>query len=210
VDTPPRPQGSRTRNPRGTGTRLRAEIITAAIALIDETNDPAALTLRGIARRAGVTAPSIYSHFPDLAAVIAGLLAASFEELRAAVRAALDHETDPVTALLAAGRAYVRFAQEHPARYRLMFAASGYAPDAFASFSLMREAITSCVKAGASASEDPHTDTWILWAGLHGVATLEKPARSDYLRLGPLDRPALLERLIRRLARIETPYISRL
>jgi len=34
------------------------------------------------------------------------------------------------------------------------------------------------------------------------VATLEKPARSDYRRLGPLDRSALLETLIRRIARL--------
>jgi hypothetical protein len=47
-----------------------------------------------------------------------------------------------------------------------------------------------------------YTDTWLLWAALHGVATLEKAARSDYLRLGPLDRPAMLETLIRRIARL--------
>jgi hypothetical protein len=41
-----------------------------------------------------------------------------------------------------------------------------------------------------------------MWAALHGVATLEKPARSDYRRLGPLDRSALLETLIRRIARL--------
>jgi AcrR family transcriptional regulator len=98
--------------------------------------------------------------------------------------------------------AYVRFGWEHPARYRLMFAAGGYAPDAVATFTLVREAIAHCVTAGASASDDPLTDTWLLWAALHGVATLEKPARSDYLRLGPLDRPAMLETLIRRIARL--------
>jgi AcrR family transcriptional regulator len=73
---------------------------------------------------------------------------------------------------------------------------------AVATFTLVREAIAHCVTAGASASDDPHTDTWLLWAALHGVATLEKPARSDYLRLRPLDRPAMLETLIRRIARL--------
>jgi AcrR family transcriptional regulator len=193
---------ARTRNPRGSGTRLADEIVAAAIALIDESNDPAALTLRGIARRAGITAPAIYAHFPDLAAVVDGLLAASFEELRAAVQAALDGQEDPVAALIAAGRAYVEFAWGQPARYRLMFAASGYAPDAVATFTLVQQAITNCVRAGASASEDPHLDTWLLWAALHGVATLDKPERSDYLRLGPLNRPAMLKTLIRRIARL--------
>jgi AcrR family transcriptional regulator len=193
---------TRTQNPRGRGILLADEIVAAAITLIDESDDPAALTLRGIARQAGITAPAIYAHFPDLAAVITGLLAASFQELRDAVQAALDGQDDPVLALVAAGLAYVRFGWEHPARYRLMFAASGYAPDAVAAFMLVKEAITNCVNAGASASDDPQADTWLLWAALHGVATLEKPARSDYLRLGPLDRPAMLETLIRRITRL--------
>ena len=192
----------RTRNPRGAGMRLRAEILAAAIALIDETGDPGLLTLRGIARRAGVTAPAIYPHFPDRDAVVTSLLAASFDELRDAVAAARDGQDDPVRALVAAGRAYVQFAWDRPARYRLMFAASGYAPDAVATFRLVQEAVARCVSAGTSASEDPRTDTWLLWAALHGVATLEKPARSGYLRLGPLDRPALLETLIHRVTRL--------
>jgi AcrR family transcriptional regulator len=194
---------ARTQNPRGSGQHLAGEIVAAAIVLVDETNDPAALTLRGIARRAGITAPAIYAHFPDLAAIITGLLAASFRELRELVLAARDGQADPARALVAAGLSYVRFGWEHPARYRLMFAASGYAPDAVATFVLVKEAIMNCVQAGVSASDDPHTDTWLLWAALHGVATLEKPARSDYLRLGPLDRAAMLETLIRRIARLD-------
>jgi AcrR family transcriptional regulator len=193
---------TRVRNPRGSGTHLRDEIVAAAIALIDETDDPAALTLRGIARRAGITAPSIYPHFPDLAAVITAALAASFDELRGAVQAALDNQDDPSRALLAAGLAYVQFGWDHPARYRLMFAAAGYAPDAVATFTLVEHAIRKCAAAGVSSSQDPRTDTWLLWAALHGVATLEKPARTGYQRLGPLNRPAMLETLIRRITRL--------
>jgi len=176
--------------------------VAAAIALIDESDDPASLTLRGIARRVGITAPAIYAHFPDLAAVVAGLLAASFDELQGAVRAARDGQADPAAALIAAGYAYVEFAWRHPGRYRLMFAAGGYAPDAVATFTLVEEAIASCAEAGASASDDPHVDTWLLWAALHGVATLEKPARAGFLRLGPLDRRAMLQTMIRRIARL--------
>jgi hypothetical protein len=100
------------------------------------------------------------------------------------IRAALDGQDDPAPALVAAGRAYVQFAWDH-LRYQLMFAADGYEPDAV-----------------ASASDDPHVDSWPLWAALHGVATLEKPTRPDYLRLGPFDRPAMLETLIRRIVRL--------
>ena len=56
--------------------------------------------------------------------------------------------------------------------------------------------------AGESTSADPHGDAYLLWVALHGMATLEKPARDDYLRLGPLDRAAVVGTLIERLARL--------
>lgn len=50
-------------NPRGQGPRLRQDILDAATALLGR--EPAvAVTLRAIARQAGVAAPSIYAHFP--------------------------------------------------------------------------------------------------------------------------------------------------
>jgi AcrR family transcriptional regulator len=191
---------TRTRNPRGSGELLREEILRAAITLIDETDDPNALTLRGIARRAGISAPSIYSHFESLPTLIEALLQASFSELATSVRTAMADEHHPAAKLRAAGRAYVRFGWEHTARYRLMFAEGGYAENAIETFKLVSHAIQECVDSGVSASVDPRTDTWTIWAALHGVATLDKPSRTDYLKLGTLDRPAMLETIIQRLA----------
>lgn len=193
---------SRRRNPRGRGELLRGEILRAAIALIDETDDAAALTLRGIARRAGISAPSIYAHFDDLPALTEALLELSFQQLADTVEEAMGDQSPPAAKLLAAGHAYVRFGWEHRARYRLMFAASGYAENAIETFLLVARTVTDCVEAGVSASTDPRTDTWTIWAALHGVATLDKPARADYLRLGVLDRPAMLETMVRRLAQL--------
>ena len=193
---------NRTRNPRGRGDLLRDEILDAAALLIDETNDPAALTLRGIARRAGISAPSIYAHFDALPDLVEALLAKSFGELAESVRTAMDAAPAPIEKLLAAGGAYVRFGWDHKARYRLMFAADGYAENAVETFRLVAGAIQDCVDAGLSASTDPRGDTWMIWAALHGVATLDKPARADYLRLGALDRPAMLAAIIGRLARL--------
>jgi AcrR family transcriptional regulator len=192
----------RARNPRGEGSRLREEILDAAIRLIDETEDPSTLTLRGISRQAGISAPSIYPHFRDLATLTEQLLARSFDELDATVAHAASAAPDPAGALLAAGAAYVAFAWQHKARYRLMFSAGGYAPNAVTTFALVEDCIRACANAGLSDSTDPRLDAWMLWAGLHGAATLEKPARTDYLRLGTLDRPAMLKTIIGRLARL--------
>jgi AcrR family transcriptional regulator len=196
---------TRRRNARGEGSRLREDIVQAAIALIDGSPRATPLTLRGVARETGVSAPSIYAHFTDLAALEEAVLAESFRELEASVRSAIEGAADPALALHAAGLAYVRFGWEHPDRYRRMFSASGYAPDAVSVFDVVERMITASVAAGQSTSDDPHGDAFLLWVGMHGMATLEKPARTDYLRLGPLDRAASVGVLISRLARLTTP-----
>jgi hypothetical protein len=118
------------------------------------------------------------------------------------VSTAMTTANDPAASLLDAGRAYVQFGWDHKARYRLMFSETGYAENAVETFKLVAQSIQMCIDAGVSASTDPRTDTWTIWASLHGVATLDKPARSENLKLGPLDRPAMLESVIRRLAQL--------
>lgn len=194
---------TRHRNPRGSGARLRDQIVEAGITLIDDTNDAAALTLRGVARAAGIAAPSIYPHFAGPQAVTDAVLERSFTELEALVAAAMQAAPDPAAALLAGCGAYVRFGWDHRARYRLMFADSGFAPNAVNTFTLIENTIAECVRHGRSTSTDPHGDTFLLWVALHGIATLQKPARPDYLRLGPLDRPAAVQVLVRRLAGLD-------
>ena len=71
----------------------------------------------------------------------------------------------------------------------------------------MQSLIAACVSAGVGHSTNPKLDTWILWAGLHGVSTLDKPARVERRRLGTLDRPAMLNTMIHRLARIDSQSV---
>ena len=55
----------RPRSRRGDGGQLREEIIEAAREILAQTGSLDALTLRGVARRVGIAATSIYLHFPD-------------------------------------------------------------------------------------------------------------------------------------------------
>ncbi|MCA1708231.1 MAG: TetR/AcrR family transcriptional regulator, partial [Actinobacteria bacterium] len=55
----------RSRARRGEGDKLREDIIEAAERLLVETGDQASVSIRAIARSAGVTPPSIYLHFAD-------------------------------------------------------------------------------------------------------------------------------------------------
>lgn len=190
---------TRRRNPRGAGERLRNEIIDAAIRLLDATEDPTALTLRGIARATGVQAPSIYAHFAGVQDIIDALRDASFSELETQVRDAIDAASDAARGLRAASHAYVHFGWDHPARYRLMFTASGYAEHAVNTYALVEDTITAYVTDADAAARDPHQDTFLLWVALHGIATLEKPDRDELRRLGPLDREAAIDELVDRI-----------
>ena len=66
--------GGRVRNPWGQGERLRTEILLAAGDLLGDLGTVDGLTLRGVARQAGIAPASIYAHFPDRSALIAALL----------------------------------------------------------------------------------------------------------------------------------------
>ena len=75
----------RHRNPRGQGARLTEDIVAGALALIERTGSAEAVTLRAVAREAGIAAPSIYAHFPDRDAVLMAVVARIFDELTQAI-----------------------------------------------------------------------------------------------------------------------------
>lgn len=175
---------ARTRNPRGEGARLRDEIVAAAVELLDETGDPGALTLRAIARRAGIAAPSIYRHFPDQPGIMLAVVQQAFAELESQLRAALDATgNDPRSRLFALCHAYLRFAEDHPQRYRVMFdglwmpalddtsvTEEDMAALGQTSMDLVAKVLAGCVSAGQADCGDLRTDSVALWLGLHGLA----------------------------------------
>src|SRR5215471_3221966 len=66
---------SRRRNRRGEGSQLRADIVTAARELIEESGSAEAVTLRAVARRVGIAAQSIYGHFPGPEQIVRAVVA---------------------------------------------------------------------------------------------------------------------------------------
>jgi AcrR family transcriptional regulator len=88
------------------------EIVAAARELLDEEGREA-LTMRRLAERLGIRAPSIYKHLPGKDALEAAVISDGFQEQAAAFEAAGG-------SLEALARAYRAFALEHPHLYRLM------------------------------------------------------------------------------------------
>ena len=103
---------------------LRRTLLAAAVEAITESG-PAALSLRDLARRAGVSHAAPTHHFGDKAGLLTALAAEGFDLLAGALTAV---PTDRDT-FLEVGVAYVRFAVEHRAHFEVMFRPDLYHAD---------------------------------------------------------------------------------
>ena len=99
----------------GPGSR-REQIVGAALEVLEE-HGPEGLTMRAVATRVGIKAPSLYKHVPDKDELEPALVAEAFREMAALFSAAVDDAEDPLGELAAA---YRRWAKAHPHLYRLM------------------------------------------------------------------------------------------
>lgn len=173
---------------------LREALIGAGLAILAEGGDPAALSLREAARRAGVSAMAPYRHFADKDALLAAVAAIGFSRLTTALTEADAHE-DRLEALIRQGVAYVTFACAEPALFRLMFGSTigekrgDLATVAAAAYAMLAERIRSLV-APAEA------EIWALrcWATVHGLAAL---AVDGQLANRGIEPTALADRVLR-------------
>jgi AcrR family transcriptional regulator len=177
----------RVRNPWGQGERLRLEILAAAARLLSELGGEEGLTIRGVARAAGIAPASIYQHFADKSALVKGLTAYDFEQLSAAMAAAeeqcpADAPLDRVRALM---KAYCRFALDSPGHYRLMInnrPASGTGP-LIGIVRHMIEAFERCERAGVRLRVPPQRAAVMVFVGTHGRVALwhtaEDPTQAE-------------------------------
>lgn len=99
---------------------LTEALVAGALELLRE-GGTEALSLRAAARRAGVSAAAPYRHFADKEALLAAAAAHGFRLLAGRLREADTAGGSPEAALIGQGVAYVKFACEDPALFRLMF-----------------------------------------------------------------------------------------
>ena len=175
----PAKQGTaRQRNPRGQGGRLRDDIIEAASRLLA---DPAAppLTLRAVAREAGVAATSVYLHFADIQALILAVAERRFSELVRLQEAARDGSADLCQQLRAGCLAYCEFGLAHQGQYQVMFASplpmpADMPPEQFPGlvpFRRLIDGVAACIGAEPT-DEQAFITALLIWQQLHGIVSL--------------------------------------
>ena len=162
------------------GGDLKAALISAARTIVEE-EGAAALTLRGVARATGVSAMAPYHHFSDRTALVAAVAAAGFAQLYSDKMAVLATTPgDPAQRIVAGAIAYVRFVADHPELYRLMkspelvnrFAYPDLAAAAARPGASLHAMLAELAAAGRLHGVTPAAAGQIIWAMVHGIATL--------------------------------------
>ncbi|MGH9264463.1 MAG: TetR/AcrR family transcriptional regulator [Acidimicrobiales bacterium] len=182
------PSTRRPRARRGEGELLRAEILDAAERLLIQTGDEGAVSVRAIADAAGVTPPSIYLHFADKTELFNAVCEARFADFDRYLQEAVAGVADPLEALWARGRAYVRFGLDNPEHYRILFMTRRVADSdpgeldnlpGLTAFSHLVEDVARGIDSGALAPGDPFLVATGLWSAVHGITSL-LIARPDF------------------------------
>ncbi len=150
---------------------LRTVLFESALALLAE-DGADALSLRAVARHAGVSAMAPYRHYPDKQALLAALAAHGFRRLRDVLHEA-DRHASPGQGLVEQAVAYVRFALEQPALFRLICSPkSGLHPELVEAGNATYDVLSDRVAAEAAAGSDREARAVGCWALAHGLAGL--------------------------------------
>jgi len=136
-----------------------------------------AFSLRGLAARLGVTAPSLYRFFDSKDAIVASIADAEFALLIDAIERAADAEVDPVEQIKMQSTAYVECAVASPAMFAyrppwLEDPGPAELPLASKAWKLASSAVEAAIAQGSLRESDPVLASLTIWSAVHGVATL--------------------------------------
>jgi AcrR family transcriptional regulator len=133
----------------------------------------------------GITATSIYPHFPDAQAIVQAVVVQTFAELNAFIAEAFRGMDDPRERLLAGCGAYITFGLENPNLYKLLFDRNrelgGHNPEgrpiteadlSTGAFGQLVEGVAACIAAGVSSAQSAPRTALDLWVAMHGLVSL--------------------------------------
>ncbi|WP_394821865.1 WHG domain-containing protein [Pendulispora albinea] len=158
---------------------VRARVLEAAVALMAE-GGLANLSMREVARRAGVSHQAPYHYFPDREAILAAIAQQGFILLEQELDRVREPESPAAGRMGRAGEAYVRFAFQHPAHFRVMFGPDFVDMTRFPSaqacghkaFDRLIEVVQAYIDEGLAVPVSERVLVVFAWSVVHGLACL--------------------------------------
>jgi AcrR family transcriptional regulator len=153
-----------------------------------ETQGPTALSLRAVAREAGVSPAAPYHHFKDKGELLEAVAKEGWRELGEAIARVREASPSALAAITEIGVAYVCFARQNPALYRIMYDSAcdretmlDHAKEQESGWRHVADAI---VEAGADPSDQREIElsTIAAWCTAHGVAEMAAFREFDHLK----------------------------
>ncbi len=153
------------------------------------------LSIREVSRRLELSHQAPYKHFESRDQLIAEVIGGCFDEFGRRLQTAAEAADEPVTALLGMGQAYLRYAAENPAKYRIMF--SDPLPSAArdirmagqvkAAYDVLRDSLLRLYQSQGvkTATAEADRNALHIWATLHGLATILQHDTTRVLELSP-------------------------
>lgn len=139
------------------------------------------LSLRKVAKHAGVSHAAPYSHFADKQALIAAISTEGFKQLFVQIKEIVEaHRDHPKSLLIETAWAYVQFALNQPDRFKLMFSSvlekekdyPDFVEYSQKNFAQLVEVVTVCQSAGILRPGPPDLTAVSIWAAVHGLVML--------------------------------------
>lgn len=168
---------------------LHTGLLDAALEIIGEAG-PQGLTIRAVARRAGVSHAAPYRHFTDKDELILAVVERGFTLMQQTMQARKDEAPqDALNQFAASGMAYVDFALQHPAYYRIMFSGdllstTGHVSLQHTSSQALQDMVSDisrCQELGLVRTGDATTQALTILSTIHGFVSLVNDNRIGHL-----------------------------
>lgn len=168
----------RPRSARGEGEQLRAALLAAAEALLVEPRSAPPLSLREVARLAGVSPSAVYLHFASAQELIAAVVQLQSRKLVAAVLGpdAADTSTAASVTLGDIATRYVDWGLANPGAYQLLFESADRLGNPVGpsepGWIVIEAAVGALRRAHGIGEAEATTTAMRAWAALHGIVSL--------------------------------------
>ena len=193
---------------------LRRALVDAARRLL-EAEGPSALSLRAVAREAGVSPAAPYHHFKDKAELLDAVAQEGWEILGQQMAEAKTSTTG-MQQLTALGVAYVCFARENPALYRVMYDAARdkeslpsevMQDHKHSAYCMVRDTM---IEHGADPSDETHLElaSAAAWCGAHGLAEMAGFKQFEHLKEELGGERSFLEAVLNHMGLFPKPHAT--